>query len=127
MLRDDVAKVYLHFLVSALATQRVVGLACGGDLVAVCGDGDAPVCFPLWPELESARYFAGLHWPDLEPTELSLRRLVCDWLPCLAEARVPVGIGLAPHPEAVAVPAEQLRRDLRRARRLIARELRGAS
>jgi hypothetical protein len=121
MLPKDAATIYAHFLVSALETRRAVGLTCHGEFVAVTGNGEGPVCFPLWPELESAHYFAKLHWPDLVPTELTLRRLVADWLPGLAEAGIPVGIGLAPYPEAVAVPAERLQRDLRRARRLVGR------
>ncbi len=119
MLPKDAATIYAHFLVSALETHRAVGLTCRGEFVAVTGNGEGPVCFPLWPELESARYFAELHWPGLEPAELTLRRLVGQWLPELAEARIPVGIGLAPYPEAVAVPAAKLQRDLRRARRVL--------
>jgi hypothetical protein len=37
-------------------------------------------------------------------------------LPALASARAPAGIGMAPYPNAVLVPAETVRRDLQRAK-----------
>jgi hypothetical protein len=107
-------QVYVYFLAAAAASRRVWTLQCCGDPVLVTGGGVA--CLPLWPDLESAEYFAVRHWPDLTPTELALRKLLREVLPALASARAPAGIGMAPFPNAVLVPARTVRRDLQRAK-----------
>jgi hypothetical protein len=111
----EYAQVYSYFLAAAAASRRVWTLQCGGDTVLVTGGGVA--CLPLWPDLESAEYFAERNWPDLTPAELGLRKLLREVLPALASARAPAGIGMAPYPNAVLVAAETVRRDLQRAKR----------
>ncbi len=112
---SDVAFIYLHFIHQVTVSKRAWSLQCHGDLCAVHG-ADLLV-FPLWPDLESARYFADRHCPDLEFCEISLRHLLRRHLPSLAKADVPVGLGVAPYPDGIAVPARKLRRDLIGARR----------
>lgn len=70
---------------------------------------------PLWPDGESARYFSSL-WPDLRTTRLVLDELLWRCLIAAERSGIPAGVGFAPDPEAVVVPARQLRRDLIRAR-----------
>jgi hypothetical protein len=106
------ASVYLHFLMCAVTVREVWSLQCHGELVLVTGEHFG--CFPLWPDEESARYFRRRIWPDLEPAALSLARLE-EHLRLLEAAGVPVGVGLAPHPEGVIVSAAKLRSDLRTA------------
>lgn len=115
MVPPEYERVYVYFLAAAAASRRVWTLQCCGDLVLVTGGGVA--CLPLWPDPESAEYFAVRHWPDLAPTELALRRLLRELLPALAGTGAPAGIGVAPFPNAVLVPAETVRRDLQRAKR----------
>ena len=100
---------------SSFQTSPVISSQSQGDLCGVYG-ADLLV-FPLWPDLESARYFADRHYPDLEICEISLRHLLRRWLPPLVKAEVPVGLGVAPYPEGIAVSPRKLRRDLIAARR----------
>jgi hypothetical protein len=102
--------VYVEFLAQAVLSREAWSLGCGGDLVVVTGAEIG--CFPLWPDLASAEYFATRNWPGLEPTKLTLRLLLRVVLRTLAGARIPVSVGVAPHPEAVFVEAKRLRRDL---------------
>lgn len=115
MVPPEYSRVYVYFVAAVAASRRVFTLQCGGDAVLVTGGGVA--CLPLWPDLESAEYFAARNWPDLTPAELTLRKLLREYLPALAAARAPAGVGLAPYPNAVLVSAETVRRDLMRAKR----------
>jgi len=112
----DARQIYLYFLVEAVVSRQVWTLQCHGDWVAVEGAGNR--IFPLWPELESARFAVAQFWPKLSPAELSLRMLLREHLPFLEQAQIPAGVGLAPFPEGVIVPANRLRRDLLEAKRL---------
>ena len=112
----DASQIYLHFLDHAAVSKRAWCLSCHhGDVVAVHG-GSHHLIFPLWPDLDSARYFVALHWSHLNPSELSLFELLSRCLPALTQEGIPAGICLAPWSEAVVVPAERLRRDLIRRR-----------
>jgi hypothetical protein len=115
VLPPEYARVYDFFIASAVASRSVWSLECCGDVVAVGGGGVG--CLPLWPERESADYFVERNWPDLHPVQLPLRLLLRTYLPMLAAAGLPAGVGVAPFPNAVLVPARRLRRDLLRARR----------
>jgi hypothetical protein len=117
VLPPDYARVYAFFVASAASSRTVWSLECCGDVVAVGGGGVG--CLPLWPEEESAAFFAARNWPDLHPVQLSLRLLLRTYLPMIAEAGLPAGVGVAPFPNAVLVPARRLRRDLLRARRCL--------
>jgi hypothetical protein len=108
--------VYAGFIAQAVLSRSVWSLQCCGDLVVLTG-AEAGF-FPLWPDLESARFCSAQHWPGLEPTRLALKALIRMHLGALAESRIPVGIGVAPHPEAVVLEASRLRRDLIAARAL---------
>jgi len=71
---------------------------------------------PLWPDAESARYFTDLHWPDLQPSRIALEELLWRCLLAAELSGIPAGVGLAPEPEAVVVPARTLRLAIIRAR-----------
>jgi hypothetical protein len=105
----------LGFIAQAVVSRSVWSLRCGADLVVLTG-AEAGF-FPLWSDQESAQFFASRHWPDLEPAELPLKVAIRVHLRALSRASIPVGVGLAPHPEAVVVSAKRLRRDLIAARR----------
>jgi hypothetical protein len=102
--------VYAEFLTQAVTSREVWSLGCKGDLVVVTGADIG--CFPLWPDQASAEYFQARNWPKLQPTKLTLRLLLRQVLRALAEQRIPVGVGVAPHPDAVFVDAKRVRRDL---------------
>jgi len=102
-------RVYTSFLVSAVENRAVYGAACEGDLVAVFGPlGGA---LPLWPTRRDADHFISRYWPDLRTQRMPLRQLM-QRLPILAIQGVPVGIGLAPLPDAVVLPALNVLEDL---------------
>jgi hypothetical protein len=102
--------VYTEFLAQAVTAREVWSLGCNGELVVVTGADVG--CFPLWPDLASAEYFQARNWPKLQPAKVTLRLLIRVVLRALAEQRIPVGVGVAPHPDAVFVDAERVRRDL---------------
>jgi hypothetical protein len=116
---SDAALIYVHFVHQVAVSKRAWSLECQGDLCAVYGAG--PPMFPLWPDLESAHYFRGQCWPDLELREIPLHHLLWRYLPPLVRAGVPVGVGVAPYPEAVVLPAQEVRLDLIGARRGLTR------
>lgn len=116
MSSEEAQLVYLTFVAEATLSRAVWTLRCCGDLVVLTG-GEAGL-FPLWPNLESARFFSARHWPGMEPAELSTKTLIRMHLRALAASRIPVGIGLAPYPEGVILEAGRLRRDLLTARAL---------
>jgi hypothetical protein len=109
--------VYAECLARTVGAREVWSLGCCGDLVIVTGAEAG--CFPLWPDEATARFYAP-HWPNLTPTPLTLRLLLRVILRELARQRIPVGIGIAPHPDGVMVEAGRLRRDFLRAKRLLA-------
>jgi hypothetical protein len=113
----DPKRLYVDFLAQIVTSREVWSLSCCGDLVVVTGGGAG--CFPLWPDLVSAEFFSTRHWPDLAPAKLTLRTLLRVYLRELARARIPVGVGVAPHPDAVMLEASRLRRDILAAKRLL--------
>jgi hypothetical protein len=88
----------------------VWSVSCCGEIVAV--PAGPIVCVPLFPDRSSADYFTARHWPNLAPVSLSLRELIRSQLPFLAEAQVPVGVGVAPRPDAIVLSPVRLRKDL---------------
>lgn len=60
--------------------------------------------FPLWPDKQSAKFFIERHWPDFRTARLTHRRLSLQ-LPILAAVGIPVGLGIAPSPRALVLPA----------------------
>jgi hypothetical protein len=109
MLPTVASELYAHFVESVLGSGVAYSVRCSGDLVAVHGADFA--VFPLWPDKESADFFIGTCWPDLVRHRLTKRNLTTR-LPIMAVAGIPVGIGRAPYPEAVVVPAIALYEDL---------------
>lgn len=116
MCSEEAKLVYVTFIAEATLSRSVWSLRCCGDLVVLTG-GEMSL-FPLWPDLESARFFSAQHWPGLEPAELPTNTLIRVHLRALAASRIPVGIGVAPYPEGVMMEASRLRRDLLTARAL---------
>jgi hypothetical protein len=116
VLAQQARVVYVEFIAHAILSRAVWSLRCNGDLVVLTGVEIG--FFPLWPDPESARFFSGIHWPRLVPAEVPLPLLLRCHLPLLAEAGVPVGIGVAPNPKAIVLRAHRLRRDLIAARRV---------
>jgi hypothetical protein len=117
VLQPEARLVYVEFIARVVASREVWSLSCGGDLVVVAGPQAG--CFPLWPDQASAEFFRR-HWPNLEPAKLTLRLLIRVYLRELARAGIPVGIGVAPHPDAVVLEASRLRRDFLQAKRCLA-------
>ena len=115
MLAQEVRLVYVEFIAQVITTRAVWSLRCEEDLVVLTGAELG--FFPLWPDRESARFFSAKHWPSLTPAEIRLKLLLRLHLPSLARARVPVGVGVAPYPEAIVLQAHRLRRDLIAAKR----------
>jgi hypothetical protein len=120
-----VSHVFAEFLLEVVTSRSVWSVRCHGDLVLVTG-AEAGF-FPLWPNAESAGYFAREQWPGLEPTRLALERVTNEHLPMLALSRIPVALGVAPHPEAVVVEADRLRQSLLFAERELERLVRERS
>lgn len=109
MLPETAAEIYSHFLETVVASKAAYSLECRGDLIAVYGPGCG--AFPLWPDKESADFFIRAHWPNLRPYRFTQRRLLVQ-LPIIGVHGIPVGIGRAPWPDAVVVPALLLYEDL---------------
>jgi hypothetical protein len=107
---EDARGAYLSFVAQVVISRVAWSLRCERDLIVLTGREDP--FFPLWPDLESAQFFSGRHWPDLSPTRFSLKDLLRRHLPALERAGVPVGVGVAPYPEAIVLRARRLRRDL---------------
>ncbi len=110
MARQEVEQIYQDFVARIVLSGRVWSVSCCGEIVAV--PAGPILCVPLFPDRASARYFSARHWPDLEPVALSLRRLVRSQLPLCAEAQIPIGVGIAPQPEAIVLSPIRLCRDL---------------
>jgi hypothetical protein len=118
VLQSEARLVYLDFIARVVASREVWSLRCCGDFVVVTG-AEAGL-FPLWPDHASAEFFSTRHWPGLEPAKLTLRLLLRVYLRELERAGIPVGVGVAPHPDAVVLEAKRLRRDFIAAKRCLA-------
>lgn len=118
MVSQEARVVYAGFVTQAISSRSVWSLRCGEDLVVLTG-AEAGF-FPLWSDRNSAHFFRSKHWPHLEPVELPLKAVLRLHLGALSRAGIRVGVGLAPHPEAVVVSASRLRRDLIAAKRAAA-------
>lgn len=112
----DSAQIYSQFVKQVVASRRAWLLACCGDPVAVYGTAHE-ILFPLWWDLESARWSAAAQWPNLTPSEYPLSALLRVGLPVLVAQGIRVGICLGPDSDGVVVSARRLRRDLRLRRR----------
>ena len=110
MSSQDLEQIYRDFVSRILIARRVWSVSCCGEIVAV--HGGPRICVPLFPDRASARYFTTRYWPDLQPVSLSLRELIETHLPFFTDARVPVGLGIAPLENAIALSPERLRKDL---------------
>jgi len=115
MQRSDANSIYNDFVRSVASSRRAWCLTCAGDVCAVHG-ASGRFMLPLWPDEASARYFVSLHWPDLRAHQLALHELLWRCLIAADLSDIPAGVGVAPDPEAVVVPARRLRLDLIRER-----------
>lgn len=111
MVGRNASAIYSHFVCEVARAEQAWCLTCHGDICGVGGPAGRLV-LPLWPDAESARYFTRLYWPDLQASPLALTDLLECCLVAAALWDVSAGVGLAPAPDAVIVPAERLRRDL---------------
>lgn len=112
---EEARSIYISFILEVVTFRIAWTVRCHGDLVLLTG-GDSGF-FPLWPDFESADFFRAKHWPSFEPAAIPLRTLLRVHLRSLARAGALVGIGIAPHPDAVILRANRLRRDLLAAKR----------
>lgn len=110
MQRQECERIYRDFVARILASRSAWSVSCCGEIVAV--HGGPMMCVPLFPDRVSADYFTTRYWPDLAPISVTLRELTRTHLPFFAEVRVPVGISIAPLPDAIVLSPRRLRRDL---------------
>jgi len=109
MLPEIASEIYAHFVESVIESRAAYSVQCHRDPVVVHGAGFG--AFPLWPDKESADFFIGAYWPGLSRHRLTKRSLLTR-LPIIGAAGIPIGIGRAPWPDAVVVPAMVLYEDL---------------
>jgi hypothetical protein len=112
---EEARSIYVRFILQVVTSRNAWTLRCHGDLILLTGEESG--FLPLWPDLDSASFFRAKHWPSLEPAAIPLKALLRIHLRSLARAGVLVGIGIAPHPEALILRANRLRRDLLAAKR----------
>lgn len=108
----DAWTIYSHFLREVASSRQVWCLKCHHNEVCAVPGTATRFILPLWHDAENAWYYTSIYWPDHQPFSLPVEDLLCCCLVAADRSDIPAGIGLAPDPQAVIVPARQLRLDL---------------